>query len=248
MNIRIRAALIHLSASALVAASIAALVLLAWFPGVYAQAMGAYRLLALILGCDVVIGPVLSLIVCSPGKPRRLLIMDYAVIVSLQLAALVYGLSVIVGSRPVFTVFAIDRFNLVAASEVEASDLQEHGGPAPYTLSWRGPVPVLLKMPQDTAGRNAALELDLSGKELQTLPRYYAPYAPDAVLATAQPLNTLLKRHPEFEAEVASAVRNAGLQADATVWLPVQTRMGFHTALLKRADASIVAMLGVDPY
>ena len=73
MNIRFKAALIHLGASALVATLIAIVVLLAWFPGFYAQAMGAYRLLALILGCDVVIGPLLSLIICSPAKPRRLL-------------------------------------------------------------------------------------------------------------------------------------------------------------------------------
>jgi len=248
MNIRIKAALIHLSASAAVAGLIAAVVLLAWFPGIYAEAMGAYRLLALILGCDVVIGPMLSLIICSPGKPRRLLVMDYAVIVSLQIVALVYGMSVIVDSRPVFTVFAGDRFNLVAATEIERADLQDHGGPAPYTLSWHGPVLVSLKMPQDSAGRNKALDLELSGKELQTLPRYYAAYSPSDVLAKAQPLNTLLARHPEVATEVNSAIGKAGLKSEAVAWLPVQTRLGFNTALLRRGDANIVAMLAADPY
>jgi hypothetical protein len=248
MNIRIKAASIHLGISALVASLIAVVVLLAWFPGFYAQAMGAYRLLVLILGCDVVIGPVISLIICSPEKPRRLLIMDYAVIASLQVAALIYGTSVIVDSRPVFTVFAIDRFNLVAATEVERSDLQGHGGRAPYALSWRGPVLVSLKMPQDAAGRNAALNLEMSGKELTALPRYYAPYSASDALAKAQPLSELRKRHPEFAGEITSALGKAGLQDDAVVWLPVQTRFSFHTALLGRTDGKIVALLAGDPY
>jgi len=248
MNTRIRAASIHLGISALIASLIAVVVLLAWFPGFYAQAMGAYRLLALILGCDVVIGPVISLIICSPEKPRRLLIMDYAVIGSLQLAALIYGTSVIVDSRPVFTVFAIDRFNLVAATEVERSDLQGHGGTAPYALSWRGPVLVSLKMPQDAAGRDAALNLELSGKELTALPRYYGPYSPSDALAQAQPLSTLLTRHPQLVEEIGSALGKAGVRDDVVAWLPVQTRFGFHTALLRRADGHIVAMLAVDPY
>jgi len=248
MNIRFKAALIHLGASALVATLIAIVVLLAWFPGFYAQAMGAYRLLALILGCDVVIGPLLSLIICSPAKPRRLLVMDYAVIVSLQIAALIYGTSVIVDSRPVFTVFAIDRFNLVAATEVERSDLQGHGGTAPYALPWRGPLLVSLKMPMDSVGRNAALELEMSGKELTALPRYYAPYSPNDALAKAQPLTALLKRQPQLAGEITSTLGKAGLQDDAVVWLPVQTRFGFHTALLRQADGNIVTMLAADPY
>lgn len=248
MNIRIKAAAIHLGASALVAGLIAIAVLLVMFPGWYASAMGAYGLLGLILGCDVVMGPVLSLIVCSPGKPRRLLILDYAVIVSLQIAALVYGMSVIVGSRPVFTVFAVDRFNVVAASEVEEADLKENGGPADYSLAWHQPAWVVLKMPQDTQGRNAALDLEMSGKELHTLPRYYGPYSARDVLAKAQPLDTLLKRHPQLSEEAAAATQKAGLQADAVVWLPVQTRLGFHTLMLRRSDASFVAFLAADPY
>jgi hypothetical protein len=248
MNLRIKAASIHLGVSAVVAGLIAVTVLLAWFPGVYTEAMGAYGLLVLILGCDVVIGPLLSLIVCSPGKPRRLLVVDYAVIVSLQVAALVYGLSVIVDSRPVFTVFAVDRFNVVAASDVEVSDLQGHGGNAPYALSWHGPTLVALKMPQDTVGRNAALDLEMSGKELHNLPRYYAPYSPRDVLAKAEPLGTLLKRRPQLTAEVTSILGKLHLQSDAVAWLPVQTHLGFRTALLRRDDASIVETLAVDPF
>lgn len=248
MHIRIKAAAIHLCASALVAGVIALLVLLVMFPGWYAAAMGAYGLLGLILGCDVVMGPVLSLIICTPGKSRRLLIMDYAVIVTLQVAALVYGLSVIVGGRPVFTVFAVDRFNVVAASEVETADLQENGGVAPYTLSWRGPALVALKMPQDTQGRNAVLDLELSGRELQTLPRYFGPYSAAEVLAKAEPLDTLLKRLPQLRGDALDTVAKAGLPADAVVWLPLHTRLGFHTVLLRQSDASLIGFLAADPY
>lgn len=248
MNIRIKAAAIHLGVSVLVAGITTIAVLGVMFPGWYAPAMGAYGLLGLILGCDVVTGPVLSLIVCTPGKPRRLLIMDYVVIVSLQLAVLIYGLMVIVDSRPVFTVFAVDRFNVVAASEIERGDLKEYGGTAPYTLSWHGPALVAVKMPQDAQGRNAVLELELSGRELQTLPRYFEPYSASDVLAKAEPLDKLIKLHPQLSEEISAIVSKVALRPDAVVWLPLQTRLGFHTVLLRRTDASFVGFLAADPY
>lgn len=245
---RARAALYHSVATLVVGGIVVATVVGLWFPGDYLRAMGGVTLLYLVLGCDVVLGPLLSLVVCNPAKPMRTLVLDYAVIVAVQVAALGYGVSVVADARPVFTVFAIDRYNLVAAFEVERADLRAHGGQAPYALSWTGPQLVSLQLPQDTAGRNAALDLELKGAELHTLPRYYGAYDAQAVLAKAEPLAQLTAKHPAAAAALERVLARAGLAPEQAVWLPVGTRFGFDTAVLARADGALLGFLGLDPY
>ncbi len=55
-----------------------------------------------------------TLIVFNPGKRLALLRLDLAVIGTIQAAALAYGVSVIAEARPVYMVFTVDRFDLVA--------------------------------------------------------------------------------------------------------------------------------------
>jgi hypothetical protein len=248
LPLRARAALIHLLFTLLIGGVIVATVVWLWFPGDYLKTMGGVTLLYLVLGCDVVLGPLLSLVVCDPAKPRRTLMIDYAVIVAVQLAALVYGVSVVAESRPVFTVFAIDRFNIVSAFEVERKDLRANGGPAPFEVSWTGPVQVGLQLPKDTAGRNAALDLELSGGELHVMPRYYVGYDVQAVLAKAQPLATLVAKHASAAGAAQRVLDRHGLAPEQVVWLPVVTRLGFGTAVLAQRDGALLGFLGLDPY
>jgi hypothetical protein len=246
--LRFKAALLHLLATVVVAGLASALVVALWFPGDYRSVMGGTQLLLLIIGCDIVLGPLMSLVVCDPVKPRRTLLMDYAVIIAIQGAALVYGLGVVAESRPAFTVFAIDRFNVVAAFEVERGDLAGEGGSAPYTVSWTGPQYVTLKLPEDAQGRNAALDLEMKGQELQALPRYYVDYDAAAALARAQTLASLQERHPQARASAARLLQAASLGEDDVAWLPISTRFGFDTALVARRDGVILGFLGFDPY
>ena len=245
---RARAALIHSLVTLVIGGIVVTTVVGLWFPGDYLRVMGGVTLLYLVLGCDVVLGPLLSMVVCNPAKPMRTLVLDYAVIVAVQVAALVYGVHVVADSRPVFTVFSIDRYNVVAAFEVEQADLRSQGGSAPFELSWTGPQRVLLQMPQDAAGRNAALDLELKGAELHTLPRYYATHDAADVLAKARPLAELLARHPAAAAPVQHVLSRAGVAQDQAVWVPASTRFGFSTAVLARTDAALLGFADVDPY
>jgi hypothetical protein len=246
MNLRYRATFIHLLASALLASVAAAVVFLVWFPGHYATLMRGAELLLLLIGCDVVMGPLLSFIICNPSKSRKELLFDYAVIAGLQLAALGYGMSVVAQSRPAFAVFAIDRFAVAAAFELER-DAGTAVDPQ-FQPSWLGPKVVALKLPADAGLRNKALELELSGKELHTMPRYYAPYSPADVLLKAKPIDELLRQHANAAQNITASLQKTGLAPEAVVWVPVVTRFGFHTALLNKSDARIVDFLALDPY
>src|SRR4051812_10341267 len=108
---RWQAAPVHLLMSAVIAALVFSTMLLLWYPQPYFTAAGGLTLLLLLVGVDVFIGPMLTVVVFDPQKKR--LKLDLIIIVVLQLAALVYGAWVMFSARPVYVAFAGDRFELV---------------------------------------------------------------------------------------------------------------------------------------
>jgi hypothetical protein len=124
---RWKAASIHLGISTLIGAVAAALMLGMWYPPPFFRAAGADELILLLVGVDLVIGPLLTLIVFRTGK--RGLKFDLAAIGTFQAAALLYGLFVVLQARPVFLVAAVDRLVLVAANKISDADLAQ--GPEP---------------------------------------------------------------------------------------------------------------------
>ena len=75
----------HFVLSALIAATVVALVMWIWYPAPYFTAMGGDTLLRLLIGVDVALGPFITLIIFDTGKAR--LKMDLAIIAVLQVAA-----------------------------------------------------------------------------------------------------------------------------------------------------------------
>jgi len=65
---RWQAAQIHLGISAMIAALVVWIMLYLWYPEPYFRVSGGQTLLLLLIGVDVVIGPLLTLIVFDPRK------------------------------------------------------------------------------------------------------------------------------------------------------------------------------------
>ena len=87
-------------------------------PGILFNIDGGWNGLKLVMGVDVILGPLLTLIVYRAGK--RGLKFDLGCIVSLQVACMAAGLWVVYQSRPIALVFAYDTFYSLAANEFEA--------------------------------------------------------------------------------------------------------------------------------
>src|SRR5262245_41345132 len=88
---RVRPAVMHLLASALLAGLGAFLLVRLWYPYPLSTLAGGLELLAILFSVDVVLGPLLTFVVATPGKRLRVLAKDMAVIVSMQMLALGYG-------------------------------------------------------------------------------------------------------------------------------------------------------------
>ncbi len=114
MPARIRAALVHLSLSAALALAVFLAIYFYWYPDVLFEGAGGKELFFLIVGVDVAVGPLITLVIYKPGKWG--LKFDLVCIAIVQLAALVYGVSVMFEARPAYIAFVVDRFAIVRAN------------------------------------------------------------------------------------------------------------------------------------
>ena len=246
---RWRASAIHLLISLLIGASVFALLFFVWYPRLFFEASGGDRLILLLLGIDVSIGPLLTLIVFRAGK--RGLAFDLAFIACCQLVALLYGLSVITAARPVFVVFAVDRFVLVSANQLEDADLAAAPNPAYRKRSWFGPQWVSARSPKnlDLKETMNLTSSAMSGKDIDHFPKYYQPYERDAQAAgvKARPLSEL-KGKDEREKELIRDFLARQTNAAALGYLRVVGRTRDQTAVLDRKTGVILNVLDVDPW
>jgi hypothetical protein len=115
-----RAFLLHLGASAAVAAAALLVFVRLWYPLPYFVADGGWQGLRLVALVDVVLGPLLTLVIYKQTKSRRALVFDYVCIGLVQVAALSLGLGTVYGQRTEIVAFADGRFYTVDAKTVGA--------------------------------------------------------------------------------------------------------------------------------
>lgn len=109
----------HLLISVLIAVLLLLLVYVYWYPSPLHVALGVTNIFLLLLGIDLVVGPLLTLVVAKQGK--KTLKMDLLIIGILQMSALAYGLYTVAQGRPIWIVYDSGRFELVQAYEAIAA-------------------------------------------------------------------------------------------------------------------------------
>lgn len=245
---KFRAFAVHFLVTAAVGACAAALIFLVWFPQPLATLIGGTGLFMLVVGCDVVLGPLLSLVVYDSRKSRLALVVDYTFIGLAQLATLFYGVYIMAGARPVAVAFSKDRFEIVSARDIRDSELAAARSPEYRTLPLTGPryVSVIIS----AEDYQDALFEALKGNEEHQRPKFYQPF--DTALAQirrhAAKVSDLERKFPAYAPALESAVREAGLEPQAARWLPVRHRAGFATAIIDESTGRPLSYAAVDPY
>lgn len=173
---RWKAAALHALASLLLVATIAAIVLPLWHPWGLYRISGVLPLLGLLLGAQMIAGPLLTFIVFKPGK--KSLLLDLAVVCLLQLVFLGFGLHMLWQTRPVFVVASDMRMAVVLANEVEAADLARASRPEWSRLPHGAPVLVGLRPGTSRIDHASVLAAFLdTGMDRELKPAWYVPYA-----------------------------------------------------------------------
>jgi len=239
----------HALASLSVAAMAALVVFLCWYPPPYFFIAGGLSLFALIVGVDVVLGPLLTGVIASPGKPAGELRRDIAVIVVVQLAALAYGLYTLALARPVYVVFEIDRMRVVTAADVEPGELAK----APVELrelSWTGPRLIAAVKPTDAADQMRSVELGLAGFDLSMVPSNWRDFASqrEASWRAARPIAQLIARYPDANGPAKELAAKAGLPLESLRFMPLLSRQASWVVLWAGPNATIAGYLPFDGF
>ena len=217
-----RASCIHLVLSLGVALIAALLVFGVWYPTPYRQLVGGRELFMLVIGVDVVCGPLLTAVIYNPAKPRRELFRDLALVAMIQVAALVYGLYSVAIARPVHMVFEVDRLRVVTAAEVQPEDLTKANAPW-NRLPWSGPTLIGSREPLNSDDMMRSLDLSMQGNEPSQRPHWWQDYALSrpVVLKRAHAMALLRIKHPQQTARIDAAVRDSGQAEGTLLWLPL---------------------------
>lgn len=246
---RLQAAGWHLLVSLLIAALVALLVFGLWFPGMYRYMSGGTSLLLLIMGVDVVLGPLLTFAVFDRRKGVAHLKRDIATIAVLQMAALMYGLYTVQLARPVALVFEHDRFRVISSADVVEQDLPK--ALPPYRqLPWNGPWLIAVRDTLPGQERNNSLATAvLEGVDTSQRPQFWIEYG-DAerakALKVSRPLNLLVEKYPSDADAIKEAVAGVEGRVDGLRFLPVRTRND--AVALIAEDGRVLGFLPFDGF
>lgn len=245
---RWKASFIHLLISALIVGSVAAYIMYFWYPPALMHMAKADRLLMLIGGVDLVVGPLLTLIVYKAGKKH--LKLDLAIIALLQVCFLAYGLYTTWSSRPVFLVAVPDRFELVFANEITAEKLSQAKFEKYKTLSINKPILVGAQMPGNKKEVEAIMFSAVSGHgDIQTFPKYFVEYsqASKALAARGISLEAGINLSKKDANTLQSAAQSYGYQPNEVRYLPLASSRGYAVMLIKADTAELVGPVNADP-
>lgn len=244
MKFRLKAAGIHLLISALVALIGIGLVFWVWHPNPLQKAVGVTHIFLMMLGIDVVLGPLLTLLVAS-SKEKKTLKFDLSVIAAVQLAAYLYGMHSIAVSRPVYIAFDKLRFEVVQAdSVVRATDktiLPEYQSNPLFVPQW-----VSVRPYKDAAEQNQRTMLEMQeGVSPSMMADLYQPLNDGwgGMLERKHGLDELKQYNP---AEQVAKELAAYPQADS--YLPMKAPSVDMAVLLDSRQKQVLGIVDLRPW
>lgn len=143
---RKQAFLSHLGLSLIIFLVVLYFIVFHWYPQPFFTTDGGWQGVRLIAAVDIILGPLLTLIIFNPKKPKFELRMDISIIAFIQFAALFSGLYVVHNERPVAKIFQDGTFHIVtgydmADRNITLSDLEK------YRVG--GAITIYLDLPDD---------------------------------------------------------------------------------------------------
>jgi hypothetical protein len=176
MRFRLKALGLHLLASAVALTLVLGTLYLGWYrwPGWYLA--DALHVVTVLAGADLAVGPLLTFIVARSSKSRRELTRDIAMIVAVQLFALIYGAVSLWHGRPLYYAFSENVLQLVQAYDIDAHELalarQQNAELMPHWYSL--PRWIWAPLPQDPHERDRIVASAIAGgDDVISMPRYF---------------------------------------------------------------------------
>lgn len=230
---------VHLVCSLLVVLLAGGLVFGVWYPFPYRELSGGRELFFLVVGVDVVCGPLLTFVLFNPLKPRAELWRDLGLVALIQLIALGYGLFTVWQARPLFLVQEVDRFKVVMSPDLDPAAVAALADSLKPRV-WGGPRVVAIRPPVDVVEKNRVLFAVIAGgRDYAERPEFYLPYeGANALksLKSAKPLSNFLHRWPDQKSAAEKIAIDRKVDLVQLLYLPVVARQDWVAVLDKQGN------------
>jgi hypothetical protein len=164
------------------------LLYLGWYhwPGWYLADLPT--VLAIMVGVDVVLGPLLTLIIADPGKARRVLARDVGAILLVQLVAFGYGVTTLWNGRPLYYAFSVNCLSVVQAQDIEHDSAAAGAQSSALAPHWYSlPRWIWAPLPNDAGEADKIIQSAMQGGfDVTARPAYYKPWASGAAELRSQ--------------------------------------------------------------
>lgn len=218
-----------------------------WFPGLSFSLTGISVLILTISGVALVVGPGLSTLLYR--REKKGLIGDLIIVLAVELVAIGLTAGTLYERRPYFAVFAVDRFELVSASEVNWDEI-----PYKELLHKPGHAPrlVFAQLPTNPDVLNALIDdtVFAGGPDIDRRPEFWLPYANGvaSVIERAKPLQDLAARGGEAARLVRRWIAGQPGDLEDYAYFPVRGTAKDAAIVVHRQIGYPVAMLDIDPW
>lgn len=249
MRVAAKASAIHLLAGLVVAGLVTALVFWLWFPGAYLHISGGIGILMLLVGVDAVCGPLLTFVIYDQRKNRHELFCDLSLVLVIQVAALIYGLTALFAARPVHLVFEYNRLAVVSAADVDKSTLIQ----APANMQMlpvTGPTLLSLRPFKDANEEYDSTMAALSGVPQAAQPALWQSWsaAHTDILRESRSVTELKKRFGAQAALIDRSIAVTDRPVEGLRYLPLLARKKGWTVLIDVETTVPVGFLPLDSF
>jgi hypothetical protein len=179
MPFRLKAFALHLTGSATALTLVLGTLYFGWYrwPGWYL--CDAKYVVIVLMGVDLALGPLMTLVIASPRKPRRELARDVSIIIAVQLFALSYGSIQLWSGRPLYYALTENVLQVVQAYDLNPKDVAlAEQQDSPLRPHWYSrPRWIWAPMPPDSPPADARAKPGSAEKiDPIEMPRLYRPW------------------------------------------------------------------------
>lgn len=239
---RFKASGIHFLISLLIVSILLMIMFIFWYPNSYFNLMGGGKLISLIAGVDVFLGPLLTLIVFNTQK--KSLKFDLSCIAAMQIIAMSYGMYVMFEARPVFTVFNKTNFHVVSVIDIHPQELAKGKSEKWRKLSISGPELAAIGTPNKNNKEETAFAMVESARAYH-YPRLYDDYEAHItdVVKAAKPLEYLATH--DKKSVINDFLQDQHRPSSDFVFLPIKSEVTEMSAIIDAKTGKLIKIIDI---
>jgi hypothetical protein len=216
---------IHLGLSFVIFVVLAYLVIFVWYPSFFFDTDGGWRGMQIIVGIDLVLGPMLTLVVFKAGKPE--LKWDLTLIGIFQATCLFAGTYIVYAECPIAIVYVLGEFHVTSADDYSDTGLPNLDDVA------GNPKWIAVSLPDDLDAAVAIKRQYVErGQTLYSASEHYRPFNPeDPVFVTASEDWAIIAQNDERKNFIQPFLEEHGGELTDYRFYPYSTRYQYTYSL-----------------